>query len=362
MALFVLALLVVAVVIFLGAAVSSRARSEKKSIASFHQHMDQLSGVVKSENHPEDGGSETGSDLFTSLPSHVRVVGKATGAKGSSSSKRRAYRTGSVAAATARRGRPSAKSPNLSERQSNEIQVPQFQADLHSIDVAPKVEKPTVPVEESARMQRRTRLSSSTRPGGSKVHSEVLRFDDAAQEGAEEQPSARLFGFDRRFNPKILAAASVIALVGLGAVFVALNSSHPNVSGKGSVSIATTKPVGKSKSTTATTEAPSAPAGPLAPTTADSAGATYFVNSPSITIGISASAPAWVEESVAPGSKVLWQGIIPADGSKSFTLNSSMWIRTGNVGVLTITANGQPVTFSAAPGVYDFTFRQGVKA
>lgn len=361
MALFALALLVV-VVVFLGAALSSRARSEKKSIASFHQHMGQLSGVVKSENHPDDSGSEAGSDLFTSLPSHVKVVGKATGAKASSSPKRREYRTSSVNAATARRGRPSAKSSHLTERQSNEMPASQLQANLHSIDSTSKTEMPAVPVEESAQVQRRTRLSSSTRSSGSKVHTEVLRFDDAAPEGVDEQPNARLFGFNRRFNTKILAAASVIALVGLGAIVIALNSSHPNASDKGSVSITTTKPIGKSKSTTATTEAPSAPAGPLTPTTADSVGATYFVNSPSITIGISASAPAWVEESVAPGSKVLWQGIIPTGGSKNFTLNSSMWIRTGNVGVLTVTANGQPVSFSAAPGVYDFTFRQGVKA
>ncbi len=362
MAFFVLALLVLVVVIFLGAALSSRARSEKKSIASFHQHMDQLSGVVKSENHPDEGACETGSELFTSLPSHVRVVGKATGAKESSSSKRRVYRAGSVTAATARRGRVSAKNPHLAERHSNEMPVSQVQANLYSVDAPPRGEMPAVPVEDPAPAQRRARLSSSVRPGGSKVHTEILRFDDAAQEVAEEQPSARFFGFDRRFNTKILAAASVIALAGLGAVVISLSSSHPNTSGKSSVSVASTKPVGKSNSTTATTEAPLAPSGPLTPTTADNVGATYFVNAPLITIGISASAPAWVEESVAPGSKVLWEGIIPTGGIKTFTLNSSMWIRTGNVGVLTITANGQPVTFSAAPGVYDFTFRQGVKA
>ncbi len=362
MALFVLALLVLVVVIFLGAALSSRARSEKKSIASFHQHMDQLCGVVKSENHSDDGVAEAGSDSFTSLPSHVRVVGKATGVKGPSSSKRRVYRAGSATSGTSRRGRPSNKSPYLGERHANEMQASQIQAKPHTDDAPLDAEMPVVPMEKSVPVQRRARLSSSARPGGSKVHTEVLRFDDAAQEAAEAPPGARVFGFDRRFNTKILAAASVIVLVGFGAVVVSLNSSNPNTSGKSSVSVTSTKPIGKSKSTTATTEAPIAPAGPLTPTTADNVGATYFVNSPSITIGISASAPAWVEESVAPGSKVLWEGIIPSGGSKTFTLTSSMWIRTGNVGVLTITANGQPVSFSAAPGVYNFTFRQGVKA
>ena len=102
--------------------------------------------------------------------------------------------------------------------------------------------------------------------------------------------------------------------------------------------------------------------GPLTPTSADSTGSTYFLSSLPITLAVSASAPAWLEESVSPGSKILWQGIVPAGGSKTLTLNSSMWIRTGNVGVLTMVANGQPVSFSAAPGVYEFTFRQGVKA
>lgn len=366
MALLALALFIVVVSSFIGAALSSRARSEKKSIASFHQHMGQLSDVVKSESHLDDSGLEVSPDLFTSAPSHVRVVGKTNGSKSSSASKRRTYRPNSVNGSTAKSGRPATRDslhPQIQiQHDFSDLTASQIETSLNDIESQAADGVGMASAARPLPVPRRTRLSSSSRSSGSKVPVKVIRFDDAASDGADEDSTggSGSFRVDRHLNTKVLAAGSVAVLVGLGAIFVALNSSHQNVSGNGPIVNTATKSVGKPKITTTTTVP--APAGPLAPTSANSTGAIYFVNSPSITIGISASAPAWVEESVAPGSKILWQGIIPAGGSKTLTLNSSMWIRTGNVGVLTMTANGQPISFSAAPGVYEFTFRQGVKA
>ncbi|NNN19171.1 MAG: DUF4115 domain-containing protein [Acidimicrobiaceae bacterium] len=192
------------------------------------------------------------------------------------------------------------------------------------------------------------------------MHTEVLHFDDGAADGSSLESATPIFGGDRKVNTKVLAVASIVALVGLGALVVVLSSSNPvTIPRSPAVALPHSS---QSNSTTATTQARPTPPGPLMPTSADSTGAIYFLNASSITLDIHSSAPSWIEESVAPGSKILWQGIIPSGGSKTFTLGSSMWVRTGNVGVLTLTANGQPVSFTAPPGVYEFTFRQGVKA
>ncbi len=366
MALLALALLAIIIISFIGAAFSSRARSEKKSIASFHQHMDQLSGVVKSESHLDEAGSETGGDPFASIRSHVKVVGKANSTKSAASARRRSYRSGSAGVSGGKRGRPArvqhspvSQPPNARQANSN---APHFQAEanvpLAGIEAENEVSSGR---RRSSTTGRRNRLSSSVRSNGEKLHTQIRHFDDSMSEGLESEADNGLTGAHRKVNTKVLAAASVVALVGLGTIYIALSGSHsPAAAGKLPPS-ASTKPTTPTKSPV-TTVAPVPPSGPLTPTSSDSIGATYFVDSPSITVNLVASAPSWVEEAAAPGSRVLWQGIIPAGGNKSFTLNSSMWIRTGNVGVLTITANGQPVSFSANPGVYDFTFRQGVKA
>lgn len=365
MALLALALLAIIIFSFIGAALSSRARSEKKSIASFHQHMDQLSGVVKSESHPDEAVLETGDDPFTSIRSHVRVVGKANNTKSGGSARRRSYRSGSAGVSGGRRGRPArVQRPPVSQppntRQANDTPLFQPEANVPLVDTGAESEVSSARKRSNA-TGRRNRLSSSARSNSQKVHTQILHFDDGTSEDLEGEAGNGLSGAERKVNTKVLAAASVVALVGLGTIYIALSGSHAPAAASKLPPSVSTRPTTPTKSP-ATTVVPAHPSGPLTPTTADSVGATYFVDSPSITIDMAASAPSWVEESAAPGSKVLWQGIIPAGGSKSFTLNSSMWIRTGNVGVLTITANGQPVSFDANPGVYDFTFRQGVKA
>ncbi len=366
MALLALALLAIIIFSFIGAALSSRARSEKKSIASFHQQMDQLSGVVKSENHPDEAGTETGDDPFTSIRSHVKVVGKANSTKSGGSARRRPYRSGSAGVSGGKRGRPArvqhspASQPPNGRRANNNMPLFQPEASVPRAEI--EAENAVSSAQKRSSVTgRRNRLSSSARSNGEKVHTQILHFDDDASEGLEREAGNGLSGAQRKVNTKVLAAASVVALVGLGTIYIALSGSHSPAAATKLPPSVSTKPNTPTKSPV-TTVVPATPSGPLTPTTADSVGATYFVDSPSITIDLAASAPSWVEEAAAPGSKVLWQGIIPAGGSKSFTLNSSMWIRTGNVGVLTITANGQPVSFSANPGVYDFTFRQGVKA
>lgn len=355
-----LALTLAALVIFglIGAALSSRSRSEKRSVASFHQHMGQLSGVVKAEVRGNEVSQEEGDELFSSVPSHVRVIGK-TGRQGTgSAARRRPHRAGSSSSLGSRRGRTASQSA-ASQAEHKDA--------LHSgTESARGLSNLESEGSNAGRKMgssgRRSRVSSSARLDNHHVRRAVLRFDDSPVEPNEVDDGPGLASGERRVNAKVLAAASVAALAGLGAIVYTLSSTHGTVAqSKASVS-------SSRKTTTSvqpppnTTLVPKSPAGPLTPTSTSSSGAIYFVNSSSLTVDISASAPSWVEECITPNSKVLWQGIIPSGGSKSFTLDSSMWIRTGNVGVLTITANGQPVTFNANPGVYDFTFRQGVKA
>lgn len=364
MALLALALVAIVVFSFIGAALSSRARSEKKSIASFHQQMDQLSGVVKSDSNQSDALPEA-QDLFSSVRSHVKVVGKASSSRASGAARRRTHRSGTASTGAARRTRPSLSSPApasasfdppKADELSHHERANQRAESYAGADRANSVSR------KRSSNSRRTRTSSSTRSNVSGVHTTVLHFDDEPPAGAAAgSPDSESPISVRRANTKVLAAASVVALAGLGTIVFALSNSHGPVQSKLSVSNST-KNTTAPRSPTPTTVASPPPVGPLTPTSADSAGATYFIDASSITVNLSASAPSWVEESVAPGSKVLWQGIIPAGGSKSFTLDSSMWIRTGNVDVLTITANGRTVSFNANPGVYDFTFRQGVKA
>ncbi|TAN24933.1 MAG: DUF4115 domain-containing protein [Actinomycetota bacterium] len=367
MALLILALFALIILSFLGAVFSSRVRSEKKSIANFHEQMGQLSGVVRSESHAEDANSQTKTELFAPTPSHVKVVGKANVAKSPGTGRRRNFRAGTSTASGGTRSRSSATrgtSPS-SARQPGSGTIPTSESKPVLREVNAGNDGAAQPVSagnEGPAVSRRTRLSSSTRPAGPKVHTEVLHFDDDPADNSDRKISpGPIFG-SRKLNARVLAVASAVALVGFGVIVAALNAAHSSNAPSRSSVVTVVQNPGASKSATATTEAPSTPAGPLTPTSADSTGATYFINASSITLTISASAPAWLEESVSPGSKILWQGIIPSGGSKTLTLNSSMWIRTGNVGVLTITANGRPVSFSATPGVYEFTFRQGVKA
>lgn len=373
MALLGLALLVVVIFSFIAAALSSRARSEKRSIASFHQHMGQLSGVVKSEGHAENPDPQPNEDLFGSVRSHVKVVGKSGSGRASGGSKRRSYRSGQGSSASSRRGRGSPDSTSASS-EAEALSKGRSSASEDQLSASVETSSSQQPFEGGSSSQRRrngtgsrrTRLSASARAKGAKSRSEILQFTDDVAGVPAEVLGGGLPSLDRRVNTKLLAAASVVALAGLGTIFIALNGSHGASSSlKGpapSSSHHVTPPESTTPTTPTTVAPPSKPAGPLTPASANSAGATYFIDSPSITVDVSASAPSWIEESVTPGSKVLWQGILPKGGSKSFTLNSSMWIRTGNVGVLTMTVNGKPISFSAPPGVFNFTFRQGVKA
>ena len=367
MALLVLAFFALTILSFLGAIFTSKVRSEKKSIATFHEQMGQLSGVVKPDSHAEDASSETNNELFAPAPSHVRVLGKANTSKSAGSGKRRSYRVGTSTASNGRGSRSSARggtANSLSGQPRSELILgAESKASFHELKSATNSGASQVDSGiEEALPARRTRLSSSARPAGSPSHTEVLHFDDNVVDAAGEQVDLDPVLGSRKLNAKTLAVASVVTLVGLGMVVIALNATRASNSPNRSPIVTAVKHTSKSKSVTATTQPPPSQPGPLTPTSANSIGATYFLSSLPVTLAINASAPAWVEESVSPGSKILWQGIIPAGGSKTLVLNSSMWIRTGNVGVLTMVANGRPVSFSAAPGVYEFTFRQGVKA
>lgn len=327
MALLVLALVGVVVISIVGAAISSRARAEKKSIAGFHQRMGQLSGVVKTENQSPETGVDRSGDLFDSVRSHVKVVGKTGSTRSSSNMKRRPYRTGQTGAANVRRGRGAAHSPHAGKAPGRQPGM------AHDSSSSQASESNGSPAYDSSNRtsgsprrtssdSRRERLSSSVRDEGVVERTEMLHFDDDNPKGADLGRRPEYQRVERRSNAKVLAAAAVVAVAGVGAIVVVVNGLHSSsTSTKSSVSSSTTE-VPSTQPTTPTTVAPSKPTGPLSPTSSNNSGATYLVNSSSITVDFTASAPSWIEESVSPGSKVLWQGILPKGGSKSFTLNS----------------------------------------
>lgn len=363
MAYFVLILLILVISGLIGTAISSRARSEKRSIAGFHQQMGQLSGVVQSDSQNEQGAAEAEQGLFGEVPSHVRVIGKVDSAKSLDPLKGKPGRMGGTKAA-----------PSLLRRNSVSGVAPRSSGEFRG-QRGIIGEEPPAPTSASSgegderniepvRRRRSASLSSDRRADGSRVKTEILQFDDdsSAQESAVTSGLPGSLG--RKLNVRVLAVASIVGLIGLGAIAMSLSDGHSTAPGAVDKNSAppTSQSVITSRATTKTTLPPHVSTGVLMPASADSSGATYYIDSPTITLVLQASAPSWVEESVSPGSTILWDGTIPAGGSKTLTLNSSMWIKTGNVDVLTITANGRPVHFSASPGVYSFTFTQGVKA
>lgn len=370
MALIGLVLIVIVLLGFLGAGLSSKARLERKSIANFHQKMGQLSGVVQAENSGNHDGDPMEQELFTEVPTHVRVVGKAQPSRSSGSSKRRVYQPSrKPASLSGSPSKPATQPSSPSPSRSRRAKKPQILSlpDQADITDEPGLERisdngDNLEINENLQSKKPSKVSGFSRGSLTKVRTEFLKFDDSGvSESVDSDGDLR--GYERKVNTKVLAVASLALLVGIGAIIFSLSSSSPTAQNK--IPPPATK-VGSSKSPAAaapsTTVAPVAANGPLNPTTSSNSGAVYYINASSLTLAIHASAPSWVEESVSPGSTVLWEGIIPAGGSKTLSLNSSMWIKTGNVDVLNMTLNGRKVNFSAAPGVYDFTFNQGVKA
>lgn len=379
MALVVLVLVVVVALGFLGATLSSRARLEKKSIASFHERMGQLSGVVQHETHLEDLDGEQHAEqphsLFSEAQVHVRVVGKSSGQP----TKGLARSTGTT---RERKPNPPVRdSTNASKGNSGRITKPRTNDHANSVNEhrmpppdqvkealetsSPDAARLNQPSRPAPARRRSSKVSNSKRGGQVKKMTEVLHFDDSMAKPLSDDSANDLSGYERKVNTKVLAAASVAAVVGLVTIVISLSASHGGapVSRKSSGALKAPQPsTPVPNRSTKTTVVPAPASATLTLSSANASGAVYFVNSPSITLVINASAASWVEESATPGSVILWEGIIPSGGSKTLTLNSSMWIRTGNVQVLKISANGKPVAFNAPPGVYNFTFRQGVKA
>lgn len=364
MALILLVLVVVVLLGFLGAVLSSRARIEKKSIASFHEKMGQLSGVVQPDSHVEGDEVQPDHELFDEVPTHVRVVGKVQPSRSASSSKQRVYQAPARPGSSSNSGnRPknSPASPSRSRR-TRKTQPPIFANEEDGSDS--KAIDGSAVGDVAAGKGASSEVSAFVRGSSSKVHTEPLKFDDATGSDFEDSSKSRLRNYERGPNTKFLAVAALIVIIGVGAVVFSLSASHNGASKNKSSTNSTVKSSRTSTSSppTTTTTVPKASTGPLVPSSSNSAGAVYYIDSSSLTLVIDATAPAWVEESVSPGSKILWEATIPAGGSKTLTLSSSMWIRTGNVGALKMTMNGRKVQFSAPPGVYNFTFNQGVKA
>lgn len=364
MALIILVLVVVALFGFLGAVLSSRARIEKKSIASFHEKMGQLSVVVQPDSRVEGDEEQPEHELFSEAPTHVRVVGKVQPSRSSRSSKQRVYQAPARPGSGSNSGnRPkSSTSSSSRSRRTRKTQPPIFTNEEDSLESKPS--DGSAVADTGVDRNASSDVSAFTRRSSSKVHTEPLKFDDADGSDFEGSSKFRLKNYERGPNTIFLAVAALIVIIGVGALVFSLSSSHSVVSKNKSSAPKSVKGsrTSISSSPTTTTTVPKASTGPVVPSFANSAGAVYYINASSLTLVIDASAPAWVEESVSPGSKILWEATIPAGGSKTLTLSSSMWIRTGNVGALKMTMNGRKVQFSAPPGVYDFTFNQGVKA
>lgn len=334
--------------------------------------MGQLSGVVQAEGSGSHDGDPLEQELFTEVPTHVRVVGKAQPSKNSSSSKRRVYQPSRKP--TSPSGSPSkpGTQPSASPR-SRRVKKPETPGVPDQVK-DPSVESASVGGDNSGakenlqpkkELRKPARISGFSRGSLTKVRTEFLQFDDG---GASEATASDgdLRGYERKVNTKVLAVAALALLVGIGAIIFSISSSSPTAQNKVPPPVTKSGKTGGSGSQAAaapsTTVPPVVSNGPLSPTASSSSGAVYYINASTLTLAVHASAPSWVEESVSPGSTVLWEGIIPAGGTKTFSLNSSMWIKTGNVDVLNMTLNGRKVNFTASPGVYDFTFNQGVKA
>ncbi len=150
-----------------------------------------------------------------------------------------------------------------------------------------------------------------------------------------------------------LLVVLVVGVVSVTGVLVALSKSKP--SRAGTAVSGTTKKVSKGtsvpSSTTSTTQATQ-----LSAVSTSSSGADFQVNSSALTVVLHASAPCWVEESSTPYGKIVWDSTLAAGQSYTITTTAPLWLRTGNVGVLSLNVNGLPVAFSAAPGPYNFTF------
>jgi flagellar basal body-associated protein FliL len=109
-----------------------------------------------------------------------------------------------------------------------------------------------------------------------------------------------------------------------------------------------------SSSTTTSTTQPTQ----LTASSTSSGGADFHVTASALTVVLHASAPCWVEESATPYGKIVWASTLGAGQSYTISTSAPLWLRTGNVGVLSMTVNGLPVSVSAPPGAYNFSFSQ----
>ncbi len=206
-------------------------------------------------------------------------------------------------------------------------------------------------------------------PASSRPPLEFGEFDSVAEEqlvGAtevlpsightESQQNHRIYSVRSRKAGQLplLVAGTGAAAVVLGGVFFLLSGSKTATPQTPSAPVRT-RQAAKKKSA----KQPSASVRPvsLSPQSTTANGATYMVPGGVNSVVMKTSAPCWMEDSAAPGSTILWDSTLPAGGS--YTLNgngSSLWLRTGNSGVLSLTVNGLPVVFHAPPGPYDFYF------
>lgn len=157
-----------------------------------------------------------------------------------------------------------------------------------------------------------------------------------------------------RVGPVIVAVGVAVVLVS-AVVFDVATTSHPVKGNLGSTpSQKTTQSPTKAKKSSTTSTVLSK----IVPVSSNSAGATYQVPAGTMTVVVSASAPSWVEQSNTAYGKLFFAQTMSAGQSQTFRSSGPIWIRTGNVRVLTITVDNLPVVFSAPPGTYNFSFTQ----
>lgn len=205
-------------------------------------------------------------------------------------------------------------------------------------------------------------------PASSRPPLEFGEFDSVAEEqlvGAtevlpsightESEQSHRIYSVRSRGRSQLplLVAGTGAAAVVLGGVFFLLSGSRPGSTVAPSAPVRTRQP---SKKTSKTTSAQPRLVS-LSPHSATAAGATYLVPGGVSKVVMKTSAPCWMEDAAAPGTTILWDSTLPAGGSYTLSGNgSSLWLRTGNSGVLSLMVNGLPVVFHAPPGPYNFYF------
>ena len=165
----------------------------------------------------------------------------------------------------------------------------------------------------------------------------------------------------RRYGVALASAAGVVVVAaGAGAAVVELHpfgpsTSHHVASAHGRSSAAPAGPAGTPAPTVApapTTTVPPA----LTATSSTPTDALYTVAPGQLQVSLSASGPCWVElRTGSPSGPVMYEGIMQAGASQSFSAGGGVWLRLGDPGGVQLRINGSAVQLPNAANPFNVT-------